>query len=98
MNIEAHIDLQYEFTDTDRTQIEILLNAVIMNWSILKNTSIDGLRTTFLQREGKLVIDGDRYKLVVQRESYDVLLQHLPWNISMVKLPWMQQLLTVEWL
>jgi hypothetical protein len=79
-------------------EAEQLLKAVIEQWSILKNTSVDALRQSFLQRSGKLITASDEnYRLLVETDSLDVLLDHLPWGFSMVKLPWMKQLLKVEW-
>ena len=77
---------------------EILLQSVIEHWSILKNTSIAGLRESFLQREGKLSFQKDEWLLQVEQKPYDMLLEHLPWNISMIRLSWMPYLLRTEWI
>ena len=45
-----------EITEPQRDECEHLLSAVIDNWSILKNTSIEGFRWAFLQREGILKV------------------------------------------
>jgi hypothetical protein len=74
-----------------------LLEAVIEEWSILKNTSKNGLREEFLQRNGKLISKEQDLRLLVESSAVDVLLDHLPWNISLIKLPWMPQILSVEW-
>ena len=79
-------------------EAEELLQTVINYWEALKNTSPDGLREGFLQREGKLARTGNQqWKLQVEQVAIDVLLGRLPWGVSMVKLPWMDELLTVEW-
>lgn len=77
---------------------EILLQSVIEHWSILKNTSIEGLRESFLQREGKLSFQQNEWLLQVEQKPYDMLLEHLPWNISMTRLSWMPYLLRTEWI
>lgn len=76
-----------------------LLQAVIRNWSMLKNTGPDGLRNAFLQRAGLLGWSDDRmaWLLRVERQAQDLLLDRLPWSYSVVKLPWMPQMLQVEW-
>ena len=74
-----------------------MLASVIEYWNVLKDTSIDALRETFLQREGKLSFSNDKWLLQVEQKPYDMLLQHIPWNISMVRLPWMQHVITTEW-
>lgn len=76
---------------------ESLLQSVIDNWSILKNTSITGLQESFLQREGKLSFQNNEWLLQVEQKPYDMLLEHLPWNISMIRLSWMPWLLRTEW-
>ncbi|WP_373553308.1 contractile injection system tape measure protein [Haliscomenobacter sp.] len=83
-----------------RQEAENLLLAVIAQWTALKKTSIENLRHTFLQREGKLIQGPDGgWQLYIERKTLDVLLDRLPpgWGYSMVKLPWMQQILYVEW-
>lgn len=76
-----------------------LLQAVIRNWSVLKNTGPDGLRNAFLQRAGLLGWSEDRmaWLLRVERQAQDLLLDRLPWSYSVVKLPWMPEMLQVEW-
>ena len=79
-------------------EAEELLQTVINYWEALKNTSPDGLREGFLQRQGKLTrVGNQQWKLQVEPVAIDVLLSRLPWGVSMVKLPWMDELLTVEW-
>ena len=74
-----------------------MLEAVIEQWPVLKNTSIAGLREAFLQRNGKLFSKNDKLHLQVEASTLDVLLDQLPWNLSMIKLPWMKGLLRVDW-
>jgi hypothetical protein len=78
-------------------EADVMLLSVIEHWSVLKNTSVQGLRESFLQRNGKLTLVNNEWLLQVEQKSYDMLLQHLPWSISMIKLPWMKNLLKTEW-
>lgn len=75
-----------------------LLNEVIRHWSILRNTSVDGLRESFLQREGKLSPVDKGWLLHVEQKGMDVLLNSLPWGIGTIKLPWTEEKLHVEWI
>ena len=68
-----------------------------MHWGALKSTSIDGLRNSFLMRNGKLSKE-EIWQLTVENKAWDVLLAQLPWGISMVKTPWMEELLYVHWM
>ncbi|MCI5194756.1 MAG: hypothetical protein D3919_00700 [Candidatus Electrothrix sp. AW5] len=74
-----------------------LLESLIQHWKILKNTSISGLRQSFLQREGRLLEKEQGWELLVNRTGYDVLLDQLPWGIGTIYLPWMKKTLFVEW-
>jgi hypothetical protein len=74
-----------------------MLEALIAQWEILKQTSIHGLREGFLQRRGKLFTKKERLYLQVETSSIDLLLDKLPWNLSIIKLPWMKDLLNVDW-
>ena len=74
-----------------------VLMAILEHWKVLKNTSMEGLRETFLLRNGKLSRTDDRWLLQVEQKSYDMLLQSLPWSINIIQLPFMKTSLQVEW-
>jgi hypothetical protein len=76
-----------------------LLNSVIQAWEKIRNTSVDGLRQSFLVREGQLLRrdSDDSWLLTVSARSYDMLLDSLPWRLSLVRQPWMQTALHVKW-
>ncbi len=84
-------------TPEERSTGEGLLGAVIARWEILKNTSVAGLRETFLQRAGRLDYHPERVALTVETKTLDILLDQRPWSISTIKLPWMPLPLYVTW-
>jgi hypothetical protein len=92
-NIEAIIVL----TEAEKAEAMALLEAVIAHWNVLKNTSADGLRGTFLMRAGKLRERGGEWILQVEAHAADILMVELPWGVSAVRLPWMKSMLWVEW-
>lgn len=96
--IENPIENQLLLNEKLQIECENLIKATIQHWSALKSTSIEGLRNTFLQREGKISQkeNGD-WLLQVQSLGVDILLSKLPWGIGMIKLPWMDGNLFVEW-
>jgi len=94
---DEFVDTTYELTEADKQEADQLLQAVIDNWPALKNTSVEGLRGTFLVREGKLTHENGSWKLYVQEQPFDILIDMLPWSISMIYLPWMPALLRVSW-
>jgi len=79
-----------------KKECEQLLDAVIANWSMLRNTSHAGLRETFLQRSGKLTQLNNGWQLKVEQKGVDVLLNSLPWGNGVVKQPWIEKILLVE--
>ena len=74
-----------------------LLQSMITHWSALKSTSIDGLRTAFINREGMLKPQHNGWLLQIERKGYDVLIDKLPWGIGLIKLPWMNKPVHTEW-
>lgn len=76
---------------------ENMITAAIEKWTVLKNTSISGLREGFFHRKGKLYTKNEHPCLQIEHNSIDLLLDQLPWNLSIVKLPWMRNILRVEW-
>ena len=88
---------KYRLSRKEKHKVKDLLESVVEHWVALKNTSADGLRASFLQREGKLNFKNNNWNLKVKQEAYDMLISHIPWNISLIKLPWMKGMLNVEW-
>jgi hypothetical protein len=84
-------------TPEERSTGEGLLGAVLQRWEVLKNTSVAGLRETFLQRAGRLDYHAERVALTVETKTLDILLDQRPWSISTIKLPWMPLPLYVTW-
>jgi hypothetical protein len=84
-------------TPADQQEAVTLLQSAIGYWSILGNTSEDGLRTSFLRRQGLLYPVEQGWCLRVEGRPFDMLLNHLPWSISLIKLPWMPYPLYTEW-
>ncbi|MFT4861927.1 MAG: hypothetical protein ACI95C_001139 [Pseudohongiellaceae bacterium] len=86
-----------EITSEEKAASESLLNGVIGNWPILKNTSIAGLRESFLQREAHLQLKNESWQLLVQSKAFDMLLDSLPWSYATIKLSWMKRPIQVDW-
>jgi len=84
-------------TDSEKSIIDGLLTAAIENWKGVGNTSVDGLRESFLRRDGRLKRKDGQWQLLVESRSYDMLLDQLPWSYSTIKYAWMHNVLHVEW-
>jgi hypothetical protein len=74
-----------------------MLKAMIGEWPSLGQTSTEGIRKSFLQRQGELLLTNEGWSLQVQPRSFDTLLDRLPWSCSVVLLPWMPLPLYVTW-
>ena len=81
----------------EREEGEALLRAAIAHWKALGNTTVDGLRVSFLERRGALRDEEHGWRLQLEPESFDVLLGRLPLAIATVKLPWMTRPLYTDW-
>jgi hypothetical protein len=95
--IEGAINTDTTLLANELQEADDLMQAAIAQWSILKNTSPDGLRQGFLQRNGKLHTKNGQLYMEVEKNAIDVLLDHLPWNMSLIKLPWSGNIIRVEW-
>ena len=88
---------EMNLTSEEMDECENLLTALIKNWPVLKNTSPDSLRNTFLQRNGLLARNENGWVLKIERQAFDILLDKLNWTISTVKLPWNNYMIHTEW-
>lgn len=86
-----------DFYEEEKNECEELLRSVIQNWPVLKKTSPDGLRESFLQRTGKLVEEEQEFVVQPEHQSIDLLLDYIPWTFRTILLPWMKKPLIVEW-
>ena len=97
LKLSKSIENRLNLTPSEKEETHSLLASLIENWSALGKVSIHGLRTGFLQREGRIISSENRYILKIERLGRDILLDKLPWNIAIVRLPWMDKVLEVEW-
>jgi hypothetical protein len=92
--IERNIVLSEEM----KKEAATMLQAVLSNWDIMKKSSAELLQNEFLQRLGKLDINGDESPVItMERKTQDVLLDKLSWNLSIVKLAWKKRIIYVNW-
>lgn len=97
IEIRERIHLPYSLTQSLREACDEMLEALIGQWPVLKNTTPNGLREAFFHREGKLEYDLNGYCLSVENKAQDILLGHLPWGIGVIKLPWMPRPIYTDW-
>jgi hypothetical protein len=96
--VSEPVPVSMSLSEKEKENAIILLNAVITNWPIMNNSSIHALRTTFLQKAGRLMYGENNWNLLIERDSaVEVLIDRLPWSISMVKLPWNEHTIYATW-
>lgn len=91
------IPQQVALPEGAETLIADLLTALIAHWRSLGNTSISGLQSTFIQREGVLTFTPKHWQLNIIPGTFDMLLDQLPWSFQTIKYPWMDIPLFVSW-
>ena len=87
--VETPVPAEIELLDSEKQNGETLLRSVLQNWPGARNLSVDGLRRSFLLREGKLERHESSWRITIEARGYDVLLGSLPWSFSVVKPAWM---------
>ncbi len=97
MPLNVPLDKFKTLSVVEKEEAQELLKAVIKHWKALGDVSLESLQEGFLQRSGKLYLDGSKWRLLVERKTIDILVDRLPWTYTMSKLPWMKDLLNVEW-
>ncbi|MCC9018703.1 contractile injection system tape measure protein [Flavobacterium lipolyticum] len=91
--INRNIILSEELKDQGKE----MLQAVLDNWPIMKNSSIALLQNEYLQRPGKIILSQDNPKVIVERKTQDILLDKISWNLGIVKLAWKDKIIFVDW-
>jgi hypothetical protein len=94
---ETPVERAIQPDEREREMCDRLLAAMLARWPALSNTSVQGLRETFLRREGRLELAPARPRLTVQRKTLDVLVDQVPWSVSLVFHGWMPEPLHVTW-
>lgn len=98
INTEEALPKIAGLTEPEKQVSNELLQVVIQQWDKMKNTSVEGFRASFLQRNGALTLTPEAWVLKIEQRGYDILLQTLPWGMGMIKTSWMDKPLIVEWI
>jgi len=91
------VDTSIELTTEQKALVDSMLQAVIANWEKLGDTSVNGLRNSFLIRDGLLVFKNTTFILSVSRRGLDILLDFIPWGFRIVNFKWMDMPVHTEW-
>jgi hypothetical protein len=97
LNIDEPIPLDVELKEDEMNEAISLLESVIEHWKALKNTSVNGLRESFLKRDGLLTQKNNDWLLQIERKTMDVLIDSIPWGYNTIAFSWNENLIFVEW-
>jgi hypothetical protein len=86
-----------DLTQAEKDAVDGLIAAMIAHWKTVGNTSVRGMRESFLQREGRLRTKDGGWQLLVQSRAFDMLLDSLPWGFKIIRHAWMDCAVYVEW-
>ncbi|MET3026066.1 contractile injection system tape measure protein [Flavobacterium sp. UW10123] len=96
--IDEPIERNIVLSEQMKKESGTMLQAVLSNWDIMKKSSAELLQNEFLQRPGKLNINGYESPVItMERKTQDVLLDKLSWNLSIIKLAWKKRIIYVNW-
>jgi|GEM_PF-6775149 len=94
---EVPIERFVFLTEEMKQEAEGLLQAVLENWYILRNSGIELLRNEFLKREGLIHTDEKNIHISFERKTQDILIDKLEWTLSYIKLKWLDKVIRVNW-
>ena len=97
LEINFVMDPEIKLGAQEKQEINEMIVSVLQYWSVLKDTSVQGLQESFLQRRGILTPQANDWLLQVEERTIDLLMDKIPWSISMIKLPWMKGVLRTSW-
>jgi len=95
INEPAETPIDFEESETEL--IDSLIKAMISYWPAIGDSSIAGVRETFLLRDGTLTEKEDRWELRIRRKTLDVLVDQIPWSFSVIYFKWMNKPIFVTW-
>lgn len=95
--LDEPISSGIEMTKKEQDISEALLINVIKQWSALKSMKPDGLRGSFIIRDGVLRQMHNGWRLIVDKKGFDLLLNKIPWSLSMIRFSWVSYMINVEW-
>ena len=97
MPLQAPMPRDVGLGEAERAAADGMLQAMIEHWRALGQTSVAGLRESFLQRTGRLEHQDEAWQLQVEPRAFDMLLDRLPWGYATIKFSWMPEVLHVDW-
>ena len=86
-----------ELTDGEKEMVDKMLASIKSNWSKMDGTSVNGFRQCFIQRDGRLEQQDEKWLLTIESRAYDILLDTIPWAFRQIRFPWLKKYIQVSW-
>ena len=86
-----------ELTDEEKDMADKMLAGIKNNWSRMDGTSVNGFRQSFIQRDGRLEQQDEKWLLTIESRAYDILLDTIPWAFRQIRFPWLKKYIQVSW-
>lgn len=97
LSINEPVAAGIEITETEKTLIKGLIQAIINYWPAIGKCTINGFRGNWIIREGIMQETEERWNLNVAKQSYDLLINKSPFSFSIIKYKWMDKPIHVNW-
>lgn len=85
-----------ELTDGEKEMADNMLTSIKSNWSKMDGTSVNGFRQCFIQRDGRLEQQDEKWLLTIESRAYDILLDTIPWAFRQIRFPWLKKYIQVS--
>lgn len=94
---ENEITILEDISESDQEEAQTFLKAVIGQWPIMVNASLEGFVESFLQRGGIAFKSEDKWNIEVEGRGTDIILKTLPWGYGTMKFPWAPYIVYTIW-
>lgn len=95
--LDEDIPSRFDVNEIEKQTTEQMIDSIIVHWEVIKNSTPQAFRESWLWREGKLTNREDYWELLVEQRSFDVLLDYIPFSLSPVIFKWMPLPIKVIW-
>ncbi len=95
--LDDNVPSTFEVSELEDKMTEQMLEAIISHWDLIKNSSPQGFRESWLWRVGRLTQKETHWELQVEERPFDVLMDYKPFSITPVNFAWMPVSIEVTW-
>ena len=97
VDVSTPLTTEVLISEADKELMDGLIEAAIVHWSAIGESTMEGFRGNWLVREGSLKEKAEYWDLTVEKRAYDVLITRAPFTFSVIYFPWMSKPIHVNW-